>query len=126
MTLTEKLKLKTSIQLFGGTAVNLGYKFAKSGKHEMPPNMLLELEDAMVPLVLHYNELLQSRDDYQKAADSLAAENKMLRESKSKPAIKIAEVIDGFCKQSHNTQYVKVFESGVRFAEKYHGTGGNE
>lgn len=58
MTLTEKLKLKTTIQLFGGTAVNLGYKLAKSGKLDMSPSMLLELEDAMVPLVLQYNELL--------------------------------------------------------------------
>lgn len=35
-----------------------------------------------------------------------------------------SEVVDGFCKQPHDVQYVSVFNAGVRFAEKQHGIGG--
>jgi hypothetical protein len=31
------------------------------------------------------------------------------------------QVIDGFCKTPHETQYVANFEAGVRFAEAAHG-----
>lgn len=31
------------------------------------------------------------------------------------------QVVDGFCKTTHQVQYVSVFDAGVRFAEKYHG-----
>ena len=57
MTSTEKLKLKTTIKLFGGTAIGIGYKLAESGRDVMSDSMLQELEDAMLPLVLHYNDL---------------------------------------------------------------------
>ena len=35
-----------------------------------------------------------------------------------------SEVVDGFCKQPHDVQFVSVFNAGVRFAEKAHGIGG--
>lgn len=121
--LTKLTELVTRISQI---SANLGFQAATTGKKFIEPDVKLELETAHIQLMQMYDELLQSRDDYQKAADAMAAENKTLRESKSKPAIKIAEVIDDFCKQPHNTQYVKVFESGVRFAEKYHNIGGKE
>ena len=31
------------------------------------------------------------------------------------------QVVDGFCKTPHQTQYVAVFDAGVRFAEAAHG-----
>jgi hypothetical protein len=31
------------------------------------------------------------------------------------------QVVDGFCKTLHQTQYVAVFDAGVRFAENQHG-----
>jgi hypothetical protein len=31
------------------------------------------------------------------------------------------QVVDGFCKTPHQTQYVAVFDAGVRFAENHHG-----
>lgn len=36
------------------------------------------------------------------------------------------EVVAGFCETPHQTQYVTVFEAGVRFAERAHGIGGGE
>ena len=86
----------------------------------------LELQTKYVHLMQMYESLLHSRDEYQKAADVLAAENKVLRESRSKPALNTEEILDDFCKQPHNTQYARVFEAGVRFAEKHHGIGGKE
>lgn len=35
-----------------------------------------------------------------------------------------SEVVDGFCKQPHDVQFVSVFNAGVRFAEKHRGIGG--
>lgn len=34
------------------------------------------------------------------------------------------EVVEAFCNTRHNTQYVSVFDAGVRFAERHHGIGG--
>lgn len=31
-----------------------------------------------------------------------------------------SQVVEEFCKLKHNTQYVTVFDAGVRFAEKHH------
>jgi hypothetical protein len=31
------------------------------------------------------------------------------------------QVVDGFCKTPHQTQYVAIFDAGVRFAEAAHG-----
>ncbi len=36
------------------------------------------------------------------------------------------EVVAGFCETPHQTQYVGVFEAGVRFAERAHGIGGGD
>lgn len=57
MTPTEKLKLKTTMKLFGGKAMELGFKFAKSGHREVSQSMLEELEEAMMPLILQYNDM---------------------------------------------------------------------
>jgi hypothetical protein len=41
----------------------------------------------------------------------------------AQPAVPLTQkqVVDGFCKTPHQTQYVAVFDAGVRFAEAAHG-----
>ena len=74
MTSTEKLKLKNTIRIFGTAAAGVGYKLAKSGKHEITAEMQNELEDAMLPLVLQHIELWET-------SRKLQNENRMLMET---------------------------------------------
>ena len=175
----------------------LGYEGGAKNLSVVNDDMRSSMVEAYAPILQMFSELLQSRDEYQKAADAMAAEHKVEREKlidalvrcrdafeppesgsetevlwnaamrsedgiaayvaaavtdleneadanrsdamrnarlavkyrvqlQSKHALNTEEILDDFCKQPHNTQYVKVFEAGVRFAEKHHGIGVKE
>ena len=71
---------------------------------------------------------LQYKDLYEQACEQLDAVNKELAETIARQAqrqsLTQAEVVDGFCKQPHDVQFVSVFDAGVRFAEAAHGIKG--
>lgn len=120
--LTKITELVTRISQI---SANLGFQAATTGKKFIEPDVKLELETAHIQLMQMYDELLQSRDDYQKAADSLAAENKTLRESKLPLAYFQIEQARHEWLDSP-TDNDSAFHAAVKFTEKYHGIGGNE
>lgn len=190
-------KITALITQISQTSASLGFNAATTGKRFIEPDVKLQLETAHIQLMHMYESLLQSRDEYQKAADKMAAEHKVERDKlidalvrcrdvfeppesgsetevlwngamhsedgiaayvaaavtdlenkvdlnrsdamrnarlavkyrvqlQSKHALNTEEILDGFCKQPHTSHYVKVFEAGVRFAEKHHDIGVKE
>jgi hypothetical protein len=58
------------------------------------------------------------------AGKAYAAMQKAIATPPAQPApvpLTQQQVVDGFCKTPHQTQYVAVFDAGVRFAEAAHG-----
>lgn len=155
-------KLTELITQIGQISANLGFQADTTGKKFIEPDVKLELETAHIQLMQMYDELLHSRDDYQKAADAMAAEHKLERDKlhaelavceelqwqyhndairNAKLAVKYREQLQKVTPKLPLTHYQieqarrewlespvnndSAVHAAVKFAEKYHGIGGN-